>query len=68
MTYGGGPGFNWSILDDPPAPKLESDEDLRSRLLYVAGDSEAVIQRIMRAKGEDLDLLADEYSLKRRKM
>lgn len=44
----------------------EPDDSLRSRLLYVSGDSEARVRAIMAAKGAQLDALAEEIGLKRR--
>lgn len=43
-----------------------SDDSLRSRLLYVAGDSERTMHEISRAKGPELDAIAEQYGLRRR--
>ena len=45
---------------------IETDEDFRRRLLYVAGDGERRAGEILRAIGGRLDAIADEYGLRRR--
>lgn len=45
---------------------LESDEELRARLFYVAGDGEWLTRTIAAAGGERLDEIASCYNLKRR--
>ncbi len=47
---------------------MEPDSELRARLLYVAGDSSQRGQRIMVASGAELEHIADEFGLKRRKV
>lgn len=54
---------NW---DHDVTPRRETDGELRERLLYVAGDGHAMRQRIEVASGAVLDLIADEYGLRRR--
>ena len=55
------------IIDDPVSVKpTESDASLRERILYVAGDSAAFSQEVMRAQGKDLDDIAERYQLRRR--
>lgn len=44
----------------------ETDEELRKRLLYVAGDTDYAKERIHRASGARLDELAAEVGLMRR--
>lgn len=66
MWFGNG---DWDKLKTPPMGSkvlAESDEELRERLLYVAGESSAIIQQISRAVGKQLDELAAEFGLKRR--
>ena len=45
---------------------LETDDELRERIIYVAGDSERDIRMMSMAKGADLDAIAETYGLKRR--
>lgn len=45
---------------------LEADDELRRRLLYVAGDTDATQRRIHLAKGAELDVLAEEVGIRRR--
>lgn len=47
--------------------KVETDQELRERLLYVTGDGPAWIDRIQRATGPRLDEIATSVNLKRRK-
>ena len=47
-------------------PEVESDEDLRVRVMYVAADSQREANRIAMAKGADLDAIAESCGLKRR--
>ena len=54
------------LFDDPP-PR-ESDDSLRARLLYVAGDGERAAHRILTASGVELDALAESYCLRRREL
>lgn len=49
-----------------PVTHREPDDDLRERLLYVAGDTAAMIARIQRAQSFELDVLAEENGIKRR--
>lgn len=44
----------------------ESDQYLRNRVLYVAGDCDREVNRISQASGQALDEIADEFGLKRR--
>lgn len=48
------------------APAYESDEELRARVLYVAGDGEMLTARIQRAGGKYLDEIAAALGMKRR--
>lgn len=48
--------------------RMESDDELRKRLVYVAGDSDAQVHRISRASGSELDQMAEECGLKRRRL
>jgi hypothetical protein len=50
------------------AVKLETDDDLRHRLLYVAGDGPHAQQRIINADGGQLDAIAETVNLRRRMM
>ena len=45
---------------------IESDDHLRARLLYVAGDGEWLTRVISGATGSQLDDIAACYNLKRR--
>ena len=45
---------------------MESDEALRDRLLYVAGDGDLLTRIIASASGAKLDEIAGCYNLKRR--
>lgn len=45
---------------------MESDEQLRARLVYVAADGEWLTQTIARATGSQLDDIASRYNLRRR--
>lgn len=44
----------------------ESDDELRTRLLYVAGDGEWLTRTIRAASGAVLDEIASHYNLRRR--
>jgi len=57
-------GIGWDLGD--PIPTAETDDSLRVRLLYVAGDSEARVRALMVAKGAQLDAYAAEVGLRRR--
>ena len=57
-------GIGWDLGD--PIPTTETDDSLRVRLLYVAGDSEARVRALMVAKGAQLDAYAAEVGLRRR--
>lgn len=46
----------------------ESDESLRERLLYVAGDGERLAHEIVHSEGRLLDELAWRFGLKRREV
>jgi len=59
-------GYGGAYAAFVPAPEVETDEELRERLLYVAGDGAAAIQRIATARGAELDTLAAMIKLKRR--
>lgn len=50
---------------DRPMYEVESDESLRKRLLYVAGDGPVLVARICAAKDAALEAVAEEYGLKR---
>lgn len=52
--------------DKPPEKHLETDDELRERVLYVGGDGGQAVARIQRARGPELDAIADELNLKRR--
>lgn len=55
--------------EDVPTPgRVEDDEALRARLLYVAGDGAAEVQRIRVASGLALEEIADRFGLKRRRL
>ena len=47
---------------------LETDEQLRDRLMYVAGDGDAMVRRIRVASGVELDTIAESVGLRRREM
>lgn len=47
---------------------METDEQLRARLIYVAGDGHMAIERIAHTYGQKLDDKAAEYNLKRRRL
>lgn len=57
-------GIGWDLGD--PIPTTETDDSLRARLLYVAGDSEVRVRTLMVAKGAQFDALAEEIGLRRR--
>lgn len=63
--YGIDPGFSGSYAD-AFAVSVETDDQLRARLLYVAGDGRAQTERIHQAQGHELDDLAAQYNLQRR--
>ena len=68
---GSGPwsGLDRIVIDDPaPATPTESDASLRDRILYVAGDSAAFIQEVMRAQGKDLDDIAERPASPEKRM
>ncbi len=50
-----------------PTVIVESDEDLRRRLAYVAADGQWLTQLIATASGAQLDEIASRYNLRRRK-
>jgi hypothetical protein len=50
------------------AASLESDEELRRRVMYVGGDGPALEQRIYRAEGIRLDEIAAAFGLERQKV
>lgn len=69
---------DWDDLKTPPyppntrapakveeKPTSETDTELRQRLIYIAGDTDRNRQRIALAKGIDLDVIAEEYNLRR---
>lgn len=61
--------FEWPRWDDAPTPAImEDDEQLRARVLYVAGDGPAQVRAIQVATGLGLDEIADRYSLRRRRV
>lgn len=45
---------------------LETDENLRGRLRYVAADGNYLTRKIESARGAELDELAQSFGLKRR--
>ena len=47
--------------------RLETDQELRDRLLYVAGDGQRDCMEIERAAGAALDEIAVRFNLKRRR-
>lgn len=54
----------------PPPPSLESDDSLRKRLQYVAGGKlePRIQERIEVSRSSDLDAIAEEYALRRRRL
>lgn len=48
-------------------PALESDDELRARVLYVAGDGDGLTMRIRSASGQRLEDIAAALGLKRRR-
>jgi hypothetical protein len=58
--------IGWGGAYAAPQVQPESDEEFRKRLLYVAGDGAAAVQRIHMARGAELDAIAGTYGLKRR--
>lgn len=50
-----------------PTVVLESDDDLRDRLRYVAADGQWLTRLIAEASGERLDEIASHYNLRRRR-
>ena len=62
-------GIDWATgkkKKEHEAVPVETDKELKERLVYVAGDTREVIARISMLAGEDLDDLAYCYGLKRR--
>lgn len=49
-----------------PTAVLESDDDLRRRIAYVAADGQWLTRLIADASGERLDEIASRYNLRRR--
>lgn len=45
---------------------IETDEELRKRLIYVAGDTPEAVRRIDRATGAALSAIAETMGLRRR--
>lgn len=56
---------HWT-MPSPVRVALESDDDLRERLIYVAGDGGAATSRIRVAAGKQLDDIAETLNLRRR--
>lgn len=54
-------------LESEPPVTPETDDELRKRVLYVAGDGEVMTLRIQRAHASRLDELAEALGLKRRR-
>lgn len=52
--------------DDLKTPRRETDDELRRRLLYVAGEGPGLTRMIQVAAAERLDALAEEFGLRRR--
>lgn len=69
LMLGFDPGFDdKTLMSYVPSvktdPTMESDDELRARIVYVAGERE-VVRRLQ--LGVKLDAIAEEYGLKRRK-
>jgi hypothetical protein len=63
---GWNPSWNLDLEVTPPlGRRLETDEELRERILYVAGESGSFVQRVRMAQGAALDSIAESYGLKR---
>jgi len=66
-----GMGARVDTRDTPPlgspTHRMEADEQLRYRLLYIAGDTESSVARIGSARGISLEIIAAEFGLRRRK-
>ena len=44
---------------------VETDEQLRKRIYYVAGREQRLVQWVESAEGDDLEAIAEEFGLKR---
>lgn len=45
--------------------RIESDDEFRIRVLYVAGDTQEMLRLTRNASGTQLDAIAAEYNLRR---
>lgn len=67
MTYGLSFGdVDW---EERPTPgRIEDDDSLRARVMYVAADGQMLTRMIQVATGLGLDELAERYGLRRRRV
>ena len=66
IDFGFDPPTKEVVKHSAPVAEPESDDSLRKRIVYVAGDSAAFVQEVMRVQGKDLDDIAERYQLRRR--
>lgn len=66
--YGVGATFGEVDWAEVPTPgRVEDDDALRARVMYVAGDGAMLTRAIQVATGLGLDELAERYGLRRRR-
>lgn len=64
-----GIGFGEVDWADKPTPgRVEDDDSLRARVMYVAADGQMLTRAIQVATGLGLDELAERYGLRRRRV
>lgn len=47
--------------------RVETDEELRARITYVAGENQSTMRELLAAAGDVLDAMAERFNLRRRR-